>query len=278
MTTQAIAPLKPGLLGGDYRLAGDHMTRLNVSLGLLMAASFIVFLPAMLLDPRTLDSAHVWVKPQKFNISLSLHFFTIAVLAQMVPTKIRNGPTLIIFSYLAGFALLLEFVWVSVQAAQAKRSHYATETVFEQIMYGMMGLGAFLLMTIVMALAIQIFRKGDRSRFGLWLGSIVGLTLAFVSTLYFGFEMSNSGRYVGAPLEGGGATVPFFGWSREYGDLRPAHFVSLHLMQTIPLAGWLADRQGWNAKLVVGGLTAVQLALATALFFQAQAGQPFWPV
>jgi len=259
-------------------LNSDHMTRLNVSLALLMAASFVVFLPAMLLDPRTLDSAPVWVKPQKFNISLALHFFTIAALAQLVPAKSRNGPVLILFSYLAGIALLLEYVWVAVQAAQAKRSHFNYDTPFEGLMYAAMGIGAFLLMTIAMALAVQIFRKGDRSRYGLWLGSVVGLSIAFLSTLYFGFEMSTSGRYVGAPLEGGGATVPFFGWSREYGDLRPAHFVSLHLMQTVPLAGWLADQRGWNATRVVGGIAFVQLALASALFFQAKAGQPFWPV
>ena len=256
----------------------DHMTRLNLSLALFMAASFIVFLPATLIDPRALDGAPVWIKPQKFNLSLSLHFVTIALLAQLVPVKVRNGPVLITFSYLAGFALLLEYVWVAIQAGQAKRSHFNYDTAFEAIMYALMGLGAFLLMTIVMALAVQIWRTGERARSGLWLGSVVGLSLAFVSTLYFGFEMSNSGRYVGAPLEGGGATVPFFGWSREYGDLRPAHFVSLHLMQTVPLAGWLADRQGWNAKLVVGAVALAQGALATALFFQAKAGQPFWPV
>ena len=45
----------------------------------------------------------------------------------------------------------------------------------------------------------------------------------------------------------------------------------------IPFAGWLADRRGWNAKWVVGGVTAAQLALAIALFVQAKAGQPFWP-
>lgn len=112
----------------------------------------------------------------------------------------------------------------------------------------------------------------------MWLGSITGLTLAFVTTLFFAFTMSSMGRYVGAPLEGGGATVPFFGWSREYGDLRPAHFVSLHLMQTVPLAGWLADRYGWNVVAVVGSVAVVQLGLATALFFQALSGQPFWPV
>ncbi len=260
------------------RFDGDRITRLHLTLAMFMAASFIVFVPAWLIDTRMLDSANVWTKPQKFHVSLSLHFFTIAVLMQMVPREVRMGWTLTIFSYLAAIGLVFEYVWVALQAGQAKRSHFNFETQFEGIMYGLMGLGAFFLMTIALALAWQIWRKGDRAKNGLWLGAIIGLTVAFFSTLYFGFTMSGEGRYVGAPLSGGGQTVPFFGWSREYGDLRPAHFVSLHMMQTVPFAGWLADRYGWNTLAVVGGVSVVQIALATALFFQAQSGQPFWPV
>lgn len=260
------------------RFDSDHTTRLHLTMAIFMAAMFVVFIPAWLMETRVLDAANVWTKPQKFNVSLGLHFLTLAALLQIVPRDIRNGPTLITCSYLAAMSLVFETVWVGLQAGQAKRSHFNNDTAFEQIMYGLMGLGAFFLMAIAMALAVQIWRKGDRSRRGLWLGAIVGLTLAFVSTLYFGFAMSGTSRYVGAPLEGGGATVPFFGWSREYGDLRPAHFVSMHMMQTVPLAGWLADRYGWNAVLVVGGVAAVQLGLAIALYLQALAGQPFWPV
>jgi len=256
----------------------DHVTRLNLSMAVFMVAAFVVFLPAWLTDARMLDSANVWTKPQKFHVSLSLHFFTLAVLMQLVPRDVRNGWVLLIFSYLAAISLVFEFGWVGIQAGRAARSHFNNDGAFEQIMYGLMGLGAFFLMTICLALAVQIWRTGDRTKKGLWLGSIVGLTLAFATTNYFGFTMSSTGRYVGAPLSGGGATVPFFGWSREYGDLRPAHFVSLHLMQTLPLAGWLADRYGWNVVAVVGGVFAVQLGIATALFSQALSGQPFWPV
>ncbi len=259
-------------------LDNDHVTRLNLTLAVFMIASFVVFTPAWLLDTRMLDSAAVWTKPQKFNVSLGLHFFTIGVLLQLVPRETRKGPLLLIFSYLAAGALVFEYAWVAIQAAQAKRSHFNFDSEFEGLMYALMGLGAFFLMTIAMALAVQIWRKGDRSRKGLWLGAIVGLSIAFASTLYFGFTMSGMGRYVGAPLTGGGATVPFFGWSREYGDLRPAHFVSLHLMQTVPFAGWLADRNGWNAVAVVTGVTLVQVGIAGALYVQALAGQPFWPV
>ena len=256
----------------------DHTTRLTLALALFMAACFVVFIPAWLIDTRMLDSANVWTKPQKFHVSLSLHFFTIAVLLQLVPRNVRTGPLLLIFGYLAAVALVFEFGWIGLQAAQAKRSHFNNDTVFDQIMYGLMGLGAFLLMTIALALAVQIWRKGERARKGFWLGAITGLSLAFVSTLIFGFMMSANGRYVGSPLEGGGATVPFFGWSREYGDLRPAHFVSLHLMQTVPFAGWLADRYGWNSVIVIAGVSVVQLGISALLFVQALGGQPFWPV
>jgi len=277
-----LSPAKPPVpmpwMAFTTALDNDRVTRLNLTMAMLMVAAFIVFTPAWIMDMRTLDSAAVWTKPQKFHVSLGLHFFTIAVLLQLVPRTIRNGRTLTIFSYLAAAGLVFEFVWVGLQAGQAKRSHFATETVLEQVMYGFMGLGAFFLMTIAMALAVQIWRKGDRNRKGLWLGAIVGLSAAFVSTLYFGYTMSANGRYVGAPLSGGGATVPFFGWSREYGDLRPAHFVSLHMMQSVPFAGWLADRYGWNTIAVVAGVAAVQTAIAAGLFFQAQSGQPFWPV
>ena len=274
MITRASSTQHLCLLG----LSHDDVTRLNISLAVLMLASFVVFLPAMVVDPRSLDGAGVWVKPQKFNLSLALPFLTIATLAQLLPFEVRNGRALRVATYFAAVALIFEFLWVGFQAAHGKRSHFNFDTTFESIMYALMGVGALLLMVIALVLCIQILRRGDRSRFGLWLGAVVGLGLAFISTLFIGFEMSSTSRYVGASLEGGGATVPFFGWSREYGDLRPSHFVSLHLMQTLPFLGWLSDKRGWRAKQVVGTAAVAQLGLAIFLFQQAKAGLPIWPI
>jgi len=260
------------------RLDNDFVTRLNLALAVFLTASFVVFIPAWLLDTRVLDSAAIWTKPQKFNVSLALHFATLALLLQLVPRDVRTGPILVTFSYLAALSLVLEYGWVSFQAARGRRSHYNLDSPLESLMYAAMGIGAVLLIAVALALAFQIWRKGDRSKPGLWSGAIVGLSLGFVTTLIFASYMSSTSRYVGAPLEGGGATVPFFGWSREYGDLRPAHFVSLHLMQTVPLAGWIADRKGWNWKVIVPVVAGLQVALATALFLQARTGQPFWPL
>ncbi|MDJ0643446.1 MAG: hypothetical protein QNJ15_11555 [Erythrobacter sp.] len=260
------------------QVENDRLTRLLLTYALFMAAAFLVFIPAWVMDARLLDSAAIWTKPQKFNLSFVVHFITLAMLAQQVPRETRRGPVLMTFGYLAGIALVFEFVYLNTQAARGVRSHFNLDGPFEQAMYALMGLGAVLLLTIAVAIAVQVWRKADRSRQGLWLGTIIGCIGAFVTTVIFGFYMSSVGRYVGAPLTGGGEVIPFFGWSREYGDLRPAHFVSMHMLQTIPLIGWLADRQGWNGKVVVVVAALAQVALATFLFMQARSGQPMWPV
>nr|WP_298897419.1 hypothetical protein [uncultured Altererythrobacter sp.] len=260
------------------QLDDDHVTRLLLVLCLFMLANFVVFLPAWFLDPRALDGAAVWTKPQKFNVSLALHFATLAVLAQQLPREVRSGPILIGFSYAAAVSLVFEWGYVSLQAARARRSHYNFDTQFEALMYALMGLGAFLLIAVAMALAVQIYRKGDKSMPGLRWGSILGLALGFVSTLIFANYMSSYGRYVSGDLDHIGTVVPFFGWSREIGDLRPAHFVSLHLMQTLPITGYIADLKGLPGVKLVIGVAFVQLTLATILFLQALSGKPFWPV
>lgn len=260
------------------RLDDDHLTRLLLALSLFMLANFVVFLPVWFLDERVLDSAAVWTKPQKFNVSLALHFATLAILAQQLPREVRGGPVMIAFSYAAAVSMVFEWVYISLQAARARRSHYNFDTQFEAVMYGLMGFGAFLLIAVAMALAVQIYRKGDRSMAGLRWGSILGLSLGFASTLIFANYMSSYGRYVGGDLDHVGSVVPFFGWSREIGDLRPAHFVSLHLMQTLPLVGYIADRNGWPSVKLVGGVAFIQLTLAALLFLQALSGKPFWPV
>ncbi|MEM7776241.1 MAG: hypothetical protein AAF732_11585 [Pseudomonadota bacterium] len=255
------------------KLGEDDVTQLLVTGMMIALAGFLVLMPAWVLDPRTLDGAAIWTKPQKFNISLALHFATLALLAQQLPEQIRAGRVMRVTTYALLCAFLVETLYIIIQAARGTRSHYNFDTPIEGMIYAAMGVGAVAITGTALVLAIQIARYGDRSRRGLWLGSVIGLSLGFAATLFF-TSFLTEGRYVGAPLEGGGAVIPILGWSLEYGDLRPAHFVALHIMQIVPLLGWLSDRRGWNPVIVVICGAQSLLGLATFFLLRALAGQP----
>jgi hypothetical protein len=263
-------PVLPGL-------DDDHVTRALIAAAVFSVAMFVATLPAWLTDARTLDGASVWLKPQKFNVSMTLHFLTLAALAQQLPRRVRAGPTLSFFAYAAIASMAFEIIYISIQAARARRSHFNYETAFETQLYTLMGVGALLLVIVAIVLAVQIARKGDPAAPGLRLGSVLGLSLGAVATIGFaGYMSASGGHHVGLhPL--GGATVPLFGWSLETGDMRPAHFVTLHMMQTLPLIGLALDRAGVKATGPVIVAALAQTGLATWLFFQALAGKPFWP-
>ena len=255
----------------------DHVTRSLIAIVLFLVAFFIVTTPAWLMDARTIDGVGVWMKPQKFAVSLALHFFTIAVLAQQLPRRVRAGPTMTIFAYAAMLAMLFEQVYISIQSARGRKSHFNFETEFESLMYALMGIGALFLVFLAAAAAVQIWRRGTRDLKGYRLGSIIGLMIGAITTLAFaGYMSSSGGHWVGAH-PAGGAEIPLFGWSREVGDLRPAHFVALHMMQTLPALGYVVDRMGGPGRGVVIGAALLQIAIAAALFAQALSGNPLWP-
>jgi hypothetical protein len=73
--------------------------------------------------------------------------------------------------------------------------------------------------------------------------------------------------------------LPVFGWSGVTGDLRSAHFVSLHAMQALPMLALWLGRQG-----KIGSVGTIRLAsagyaiLTLAIFGQALLGLPLIPL
>jgi len=259
----------------------DPVTRVLLACAFSMIAMFVVLTPPWLIETRLIEGVNAWTKPQKFNVSLLVHFMTLAILAQTLPREIRTGPSLRVSTYLAVGSLVLETVYIVLQAARGRRSHFNFDTQIEAAFYALMGLGALFLIVIAIVLGVQIWRKGQSGP-GLRIGAVSGLILGGVLTIVMAGYMSsvNTGRWVGEH-PAGGAVVSFFGWSREVGDLRPPHFVAMHMMQTLPLIGWLMDglRAGPRASgVIIGAAAAAQIAIALFLFFKAVAGEPFWPV
>jgi hypothetical protein len=146
-------------------------------------------------------------------------------------------------------------------------------------MYAAMGIFAVLLVGTSLPLAWEIGRRpafGLRSDFVA--AVVIGLLLTFLlGGILGGYMSSQDGHSVG--MEGG--RTFFFGWNRSGGDLRIAHFLGIHVEQAIPILAVLTAEAGLGkgarwAALVAG--TTVYAALTLAIFAQAVAGRPLFPM
>lgn len=238
----------------------------------------IVLTPAALYDPRILDGVGVWDKPLKFALSIAVHFATLAILVQLLPPEVRSGPRMTRVVRLSVAAAVFEIGYIVFQAARGRHSHFNFDTAFETGMYALMGVGAVYLAIMPFIVGRLLLKQDSSDRSGYRLGAVVGLLLAPVLTLIVAGYMSGVAydRWVGVPSGADG--VPFFGWSQEVGDFRPAHFLGLHAMQILPLVGFVGDRLAPSLARPAIWIAAAILALATtALFAQALAGLPLWP-
>ncbi len=261
-----------------FSLDDDHVTRAWVMTGLFLLALLAILLPAYCMDTRQLDGASVWAKPIKFSLSLTIHFFTLAILAQQLERGRRLGMAVLLTGYAAVASGLFEQIYISLQAARGLRSHFNHDTDFDFHMYQLMGVGAVLLILASFTLGVVIWRHGKKDGSSYRLGSIIGLIMGSVLTFIFaGYMSATESHSVGTTLTNTN-NVPMFGWSRTIGDLRVPHFVATHTMQLLPLLGWVLDRYRRPSRTVVISAAVVLMLLSVVLFVISISGQPAFPV
>jgi hypothetical protein len=127
---------------------------------------------------------------------------------------------------------------------------------------------------IALPVVIAWHAKGDiafgpATQLGIWWGAII----SFVLTVIVGGYLGGNGSHFIGDQSNPELVLPLFGWSTEVGDLRPAHFLSLHALQFMPLVGLWADRTD-KGIMVLWIAGYIYLALTVALFIQALFGQP----
>ena len=223
-------------------------------------------------DQRALDGVAVWVKPAKFALSFLVHFATLAIIvACMSPGNAQLRIVGAVGRIMAA-VFIAEMAYVIFQAAQAQHSHFYDTTSFHTAMFSLMGLGAVVLIALPVVIAWFAKRNsafGPATQSGIWWGAII----SFVLTVIIGGYLGGNGSHFVGDQSNPELVLPIFGWSTEVGDLRPAHFLSLHALQVLPLIGIWADRtdQGIITIWIAGFIYS---ALTVALFFQAPFGEP----
>ena len=258
-------------------LAQFHAQDRSMIFTQLTALSAMVLIATLIwgqLDSRTLDGIQVWVKPAKFAVSFVVHFATLAIIIAFMSPENSGRSIVSIVGWILAAVFVAEMAYLIFQAARVQHSHFNNTTPFHSAMYSLMGIGAVVLIT--MPLAIAWLAKNDAAfgpatQAGIWWGAIASFVLTLLVAGYLG---NHGGHFVGYQSDPQ-RVIPFLGWSTEVGDLRPAHFLSLHALQVLPFIGYYSDRFDHGVTIVwFAGI--VYAALTLGLFVQALLGQPLY--
>jgi hypothetical protein len=244
--------------------------------GLFLGLLAVPLLVAAWVDARTFNGINIWIKPLKFAVSISLYLLTLAAIAPLLrPGFVRSGYYRA-FASLVLLAIAFEMVMIIGAAALGTASHFNVATPLAAGLYTAMGILAVVLTSASAVHAWALARAERRVWPVLHDGLVLGLALVLPLTLVTAFTLGgNDGHWVGGTRSDAGG-LPVFGWSRDGGDLRVAHFFATHAMHFVPAAALAAalvlgpDRRwpAWAAAAALVGLVAFTYA-------QALQGRPF---
>ncbi len=229
-----------GVAAGLWHDADRPLLRTAACIGTLAPISAAL----VFIDGRMLDGANLWLKPLKFQISTSVFLFTLAL---AMPLAGRSFPRSVLGRVTVWTAIVtaaFEIVWITFRAAIGERSHYAFDTAVGGVMYVLMGFAAVLLSLtpVVVAIRALLIRDDDPPRTVLRWGFALGTAVALAGATGVGIMLGGSPDHYPTDAADEASRVPVAKWSVERGDLRIAHFVGLHAMQGLFIAGMLLTR------------------------------------
>ena len=268
----------PALLLLRTRMQAGSPALYVVGMAMLLMAAMTLILAW--LDPRVFQGVSTWAKPLKFQLSTGVYLLTLAWFMAWLPDDKRRTRLGRYVVWSAVGAGIFEVAYITWQGAFGMASHYNRTSTFYASMYTLMGLGAVILTTASLALAVLIARSPAYALpRAIKHAVVLGLVLTFVLGTGFGAYLGaqRAGHWVGGPLTDAGG-LPLFNWSRSGGDLRVAHFFGIHAMHFVPAVAALAAAARLpGAKHIASAwlLAAAFSALTVWTFVQAARGQPF---
>jgi uncharacterized membrane protein YhaH (DUF805 family) len=238
-----------------------------------MAVLSVALVVAWLVDDRTLLGAPLWAKPLKFALSFTFYGLTLAWLLSRSTRARRLGWWT---GTVAVVASLVEMVVITGQAARGSRSHFNTDTAFDQMLFSLMGATVAVIYVATLVVGVLLLRSRLQDPATAWalrlgvLVSLLGMSVGVVMVV-------NQGHAVG--VADGGPGLPLLGWSTTGGDLRIGHFVGMHALQGLPLLAGLLSLRGRDLDAsvrlrVVLVAAAAYAAVVVLVTWQALRGQP----
>lgn len=238
---------------------------------LLNAGMLLISIFGMLLDNRLLLGENIWLKPAKFGASLVIYLITMAALLRIYPYTTDRKKQL---AWVFGGSMILEMPLLLVQVIRGVPSHFNTDTPFDSLIFG--GMGILILINslgLIWMIGTAFTKRLDASivmqravQFA-WVGMLI-------SMLAGQLMISASKHSVG--VADGGAGIPITNWSAEGGDWRAVHFLGMHGIQVLPLLIYfLQDRmKAVSLNRFIWGTGLLYLSLLAFLFVRTSNGIP----
>lgn len=199
---------------------------------LLLAMAVIMFF----IDDTIIKGINAWIKPMKFAISITIYAWTFAwLLFYIQKQKAKRIISLGVIT-----CMLVENVLIFMQAFRGTTSHFNVYTMFDGMVFSVMGIFIALNSVVILYTIILFFSRNiplEPVMLWAWRSSLVLFLLGGISG---GWMVSQLAHTVGAP--DGGPGLPFVNWSTVAGDIRAAHFITLHSLQVLPLATFVLVR------------------------------------
>src|SRR5262245_51725766 len=191
----------------------------------------------------------------------------------------RRGKQII--SWGIAICVVAQIGCITLQAARGTTSHFNLSSPFDIVITVLMDVmdpvnSVFVIALLVFACQAK-YAVARPTQWGIGAGLLIFLGASAIG----GGMVVKGAHYVGGVGGESAPGLPFLHWSVTGGDLRPAHFLGLHALQILPIAGWLINQ--WvdgPMRMKLAGVVATAVLVATVivfLFVQAMVGVPFVP-
>ncbi|MEP2772007.1 MAG: hypothetical protein ABJH05_07645 [Fulvivirga sp.] len=245
-----------------------------LSVGILIhLALLLIVLIILPYDGRQLMGESVWIKSIKFCLSIVLFLASSIFILKYANYKWQS---IKIISWVLLSCMLFEIACILLQSARAEKSHFNNTDPLGMMLFPLMGTAITIILVIYIVLCVRYFIYPSKALSTLMLWSVrVGLVI-FVFSGVTGFMMASIGRHTIGGVDGGPGWF-FTNWSTVAGDLRVAHFMSIHAIQIFPLLGLLLINVSWST--VIKKTVLIMIGLFYTLFnvlafIQALQGRP----
>ncbi len=221
------------------------------------------------IDSTAITGINAWIKPMKFAISIVIYSWTFAWLLHYLPSTRKIN----FISRGIVVCMLVENSLIFMQAARGVRSHFNVTSAFDGMIFSIMG-GFILINTfLIIYTIILFFSRNIKMESSLLWAWRAGLIFFFLGGISGGVMSGILHHTMGG--EDGGPGLPFLNWSTLFGDIRSAHFITLHGLQAIPLSALVFMKLSKeNAKTLVLLFSIVYLAICLWLHWLAFSGIP----